>query len=125
MNDLFPRLMSYRHQRSGRLEKGLQYQLALARAVIAQPKLILLDEPSAGLTREEENQLVDILAALTKDYQISVLLMDKNLSFIKRVADTFTLLQDGRSVLKGTAAQLQQLSDNQVWQPASQTIRVM
>lgn len=106
ISELFPTLLAQRHQRSGSLAKGLQYQLALARAVITHPKLILLDEPSEGLTASEEDQLVATIAALTKGYSISVLLMDNNLAFVKRVADSFTLLHHGRSVMSGTAADL-------------------
>lgn len=115
ISQLFPTLLSERHQRSGMLAKGLQYQLALARAVITHPKLILLDEPSEGLTAHEADQLVAIITALTKQHNISVLLMDKNLPFVKRVADNFTLLHHGRSIMSGTAADLMRLSGAVEW----------
>ncbi|QGX90999.1 ATP-binding cassette domain-containing protein [Tatumella sp. TA1] len=113
--ELFPALLARRHQRSGTLDKGLQCQLALARAVITHPKLVLLDEPSEGLSPQEEDQLVAIVSALTRDYQISVLLMDNNLAFVSRVADNFTLLHHGRSVMKGTAADLAEFGGKERW----------
>ena len=115
ISQLFPTLITVRHQRSGTLAKGLQYQLALAKAVITHPKLILLDEPSEGLTAHEADQLVAIITALTKQHNISVLLMDKNLPFVKRVADNFTLLHHGRSIMSGTAADLMRFSGAVEW----------
>jgi len=115
ISQLFPTLITVRHQRSGTLAKGLQYQLALAKAVITHPKLILLDEPSEGLTAHEADQLVAIITTLTKQHNISVLLMDKNLPFVKRVADNFTLLHHGRSIMSGTAADLMRFSGAVEW----------
>ncbi|MBT0730739.1 ABC transporter ATP-binding protein [Rosenbergiella nectarea] len=125
ISELFPILLTERHQRSGALAKGLQYQLALARAVITHPKLILLDEPSEGLTASEADHLVAIIAALTKDYNISVLLMDNNLAFVTRVADHFTLLHHGRSVMSGTAADLVRFGGTEKWSNGSSPTRVM
>lgn len=124
ISELFPALLAERHHRSGTLAKGLQYQLALARAVITYPKLILLDEPSEGLAVEEANHLVAIITALTKEHNISVLLMDKNLDFVKRVADNFTLLHHGRSIMSGTAADLMRFSGAVEWSTKALT-RVM
>lgn len=124
ISELFPALLAERHHRSGTLAKGLQYQLALARAVITYPKLILLDEPSAGLAVEEADHLVAIITALTKKHNMSVLLMDKNLDFVKRVADNFTLLHHGRSIMSGTAADLMRFSGAVEWSTKALT-RVM
>lgn len=125
ISELFPTLIAKRHQRSGALVKGLQYQLALARAVITYPKLILLDEPSEGLTASDADQLVAIISALTKEYNTSVLLMDNNLAFVKRVADNFTLLHHGRSVMSGTAAELMRFSGPDEWGYDTPMTRVM
>ncbi|WP_241607085.1 ATP-binding cassette domain-containing protein [Rosenbergiella australiborealis] len=125
IRELFPALLVQRHQRSGALTKGLQGQLALARAVITHPKLVLLDEPSEGLSACEEDQLVSIIATLTQRHNISVLLMDNNLAFVRRVADTFTLLHHGRSVLTGTAADLLRFGGIETLVAGTSTPRVM
>ena len=104
--DLFPLLYSLRHQRSGELPIDQQQQLALARALVLQPKLLILDEPTEGMSPWLEEEMGNLIHRLNHDFGMTILLLEQRLSFIRRVADYFLLLHRGRNVAHGTVAQL-------------------
>jgi len=104
--DLFPALYSLRHQRSGELPMGQQQQLALARALVLQPKLLILDEPTEGMSPWLEEEMGNLIHRLNHDFGMTILLLEQRLSFIRRVADYFLLLHRGRNVAHGKVAQL-------------------
>jgi len=104
--DLFPALYSLRHQRSGELPLGQQQQLALARALVLQPKLLILDEPTEGMSPWLEEEMGNLIHRLNHDFGMTILLLEQRLSFIRRVADYFLLLHRGRNVAHGKVAQL-------------------
>lgn len=104
--DLFPALYSLRHQRSGELPIDQQQQLALARALVLQPKLLILDEPTEGMSPWLEEEMGNLIHRLNHDFGMTILLLEQRLSFIRRVADYFLLLHRGRNVAHGTVAQL-------------------
>lgn len=104
--DLFPSLYSLRHQRSGELPVGQQQQLALARALVLQPKLLILDEPTEGMSPWLEEEMGNLIHRLNHDFGMTILLLEQRLSFIRRVADYFLLLHRGRNVAHGKVAQL-------------------
>lgn len=104
--DLFPALYSLRHQRSGELPMGQQQQLALARALVLQPKLLILDEPTEGMSPWLEQEMGNLIHRLNHDFGMTILLLEQRLSFIRRVADYFLLLHRGRNVAHGKVAQL-------------------
>jgi branched-chain amino acid transport system ATP-binding protein len=85
---------------AGRLSYGLQRRLELAMAMASRPRLLLLDEPSAGLDPDEISQLIDQVRALPAD--VTVLLIDHNLHVVWSVADTATVLHHGRHLTTGT-----------------------
>ncbi len=109
--DLFPALYSLRHQRSGELPVDQQQQLALARALVLQPKLLILDEPTGGMSPWLEEEMGNLIHRLNHDFGLTILLLEQHLSFIRRVADYFLLLHRGRNVAQGKVAQL---DDNMV-----------
>lgn len=104
--DLFPALYSLRHQRSGDLPIDQQQQLALARALVLQPKLLILDEPTEGMSPWLEEEMGNLIHRLNHDFGLTILLLEQRISFIRRVADYFLLLHRGRNVAHGKMAQL-------------------
>ncbi|RWR02163.1 branched-chain amino acid ABC transporter ATP-binding protein [[Pantoea] beijingensis] len=104
--ELFPALYSLRHQRSGELPIDQQQQLALARALVLQPKLLILDEPTEGMAPWLEEEMGNLIHRLNHDFGMTILLLEQRLSFIRRVADYFLLLHRGRNVAQGKVALL-------------------
>ncbi|WP_058913626.1 ABC transporter ATP-binding protein [Entomohabitans teleogrylli] len=104
--DLFPELYPLRQKRSGELPADLQLRLAMARALVARPELLILDEPTLGAGQRLVNDISQLIQRLNRDFGITILLVEQRLSFIRRVADRFFLLHRGRNVAQGNIAQL-------------------
>ncbi|MEF3092019.1 ATP-binding cassette domain-containing protein [Raoultella sp. WB_B2P2-3] len=104
--DLFPQLYALRQSKGAALSEDDRYQLALARALIVRPRLLILDEPSRGSGQHFMHKLGDLLVRLNRDIGLTVLLAEQHLPFIRRVADRFCLLHRGRSVAQGDVIQL-------------------
>jgi len=103
--DRFPPLKSRRHQRAGLLSGGEQQMLAIARGLIAQPEVLMLDEPSLGLAPMLVESLYDLLADL-RDEGATILLVDQMATLALSVADRAYVLQSGSIGQKGQAAHL-------------------
>jgi branched-chain amino acid transport system ATP-binding protein len=101
----FPRLRERLHSRAGLLSGGEQQMLAIARGLMAKPRIVLLDEPSLGLAPAMINELFDILAKL-RDEGVTILLVDQMAALALTVADRGYLLESGRIVRADTAAAL-------------------
>lgn len=91
----FPRLSERRKQQARLLSGGEQQMVAIGRAVMAKPRLLLLDEPSGGLAPQFINEIGSIVQAL-KDDGATMLMVEQNLSLAFKVADRFIILRDGR-----------------------------
>lgn len=102
---LFPRLQERRRQRAGTLSGGERQMLALGRALMSEPKILLLDEPSLGLAPAIVESLYETLARL-HDEGLTLLIAEQSIQLALEVADYAYVLQTGRTVLEGTAAQL-------------------
>ena len=102
---LFPRLAERRQQLAGSLSGGEQQMLAIARALMGRPTLLLLDEPSLGLAPMLVAELMAILAALHRD-GLSLLLVEQNATAALAIADRAVVLETGRVRLQGSAAEL-------------------
>ena len=104
----FPRLRQRRMQQAGTLSGGEQQMLAIGRALMLRPRLMLLDEPSFGLAPLVVREMFDILGALNRDEKVSMLLVEQNASLALSLADTAYLLETGRIVTSGPAAQIRE-----------------
>jgi branched-chain amino acid transport system ATP-binding protein len=103
--DEFPRLRERAHQLARHLSGGEQQMLAIGRALITNPDLILMDEPSEGLAPLIVAQIGDIMRRL-RDHGHAILLVEQNLSLALAVADEVHVLSAGRTVYRGTAGEL-------------------
>lgn len=105
MYDLFPKLAERRNQLAGTLSGGEQQMVAVARALMAKPRLLLMDEPSMGLSPKLVEQSFDLIADLHAR-GVSMLVVEQNANMALSVADRGYVLQTGRVVLTGPAADL-------------------
>ena len=102
----FPRLKERRRQQAGTLSGGEQQMLAVSRALMLRPRLLLLDEPSFGIAPLIVQELFTILAGINKAEGMSMLLVEQNASLALKLAQQAYLLETGRVVMSGTAAQI-------------------
>jgi branched-chain amino acid transport system ATP-binding protein len=100
---LFPRLQERRHQRAGTLSGGEQQMLAIGRALMLRPKLMLLDEPSLGLAPNLTRELFKVLRRIKEDEGTAMLIVEQNANLVLEFADAAHVLETGRVVLSGTA----------------------
>lgn len=104
--DLFPMLKDVLGRSGGNLSGGQQQQLAIARALLAQPKVILLDEPTEGIQPNIVEQIEDVITRLNRERGITVVLVEQNVAFARRASSRFVLLEKGRVVAKGAVSDL-------------------
>ncbi len=103
---VFPRLRERRAQRAGSLSGGEQQMLAVARALMSRPKLLLCDEPSLGLAPLITKELFAVIERLNVEEGLSVLLVEQNANLAMHIASRVYLLETGRIVAQGTADEL-------------------
>ena len=104
--ELFRVLLELKGRRGGNLSGGQQQQLAIARALLAQPKVILLDEPTEGIQPNIVEQIEDVITRLNRERGITVVLVEQNVAFARRASHRFALLEKGRVVAKGAIGEL-------------------
>ena len=100
--ELFPVLKSMLRRRGGDLSGGQQQQLAIARALVSEPSLLILDEPTEGIQPNVVREIGDVIQKLNRERGLTVLLVEQKLPFARRVADRFCLMQKGRIVAEGS-----------------------
>ncbi len=104
----FPRLKERRHQQAGTLSGGEQQMLAVSRALMLRPRLLLLDEPSFGLAPLIVREIFDIMRAINKSENVSILLVEQNAAMALDLADRAYLIETGKVVLSGTSQEIKQ-----------------
>ncbi len=109
---MFPILEERRHQSGGTLSGGEQQVLAIARALMSRPRLLLLDEPSLGLAPLVMKRIFEIIKEINESQEVTIFLVEQNAYHALRLADRGYVMANGRIVLKGTGAEL--LADERV-----------
>lgn len=106
--ELFPRLQERHEQKAGSLSGGEQQMLAIARAMMSRPRLLLLDEPSLGLAPIVTQQLFEQLARLNRETGLSMLIVEQNATLALAIASRAYVLEAGAIALSGEASQLRE-----------------
>ena len=109
----FPRLKEREHQRAGQLSGGEQQMLAMARALMGRPELLMLDEPSLGLSPLLVSQIFEIIRRINRERGVAILLVEQNAHIALQTADYGYVIEVGRNVMEGECVQLRQSADIQ------------
>src|SRR5437762_1898029 len=109
--DYFPVLKARAEQRAGQLSGGEQQMLAISRALMARPKMMLLDEPSLGLSPKLVKEIFDIIGRINTEQGVTVLLVEQNANMALHIADYGYVLEVGRIVMEDTCARLLEKDD--------------
>jgi len=102
----FPVLDKMRNRRGGDLSGGQQQQLAIARAMVGNPKVLLLDEPTEGIQPNIIQLIGEVLVKLAKERNMTIVLVEQYLDFVRDIAQSFYVLSRGRVVAAGKTAEL-------------------
>jgi branched-chain amino acid transport system ATP-binding protein len=108
--ELFPNLAEMRNRPGGRMSGGEQQMLTIARTLMGNPSLVLLDEPSEGLSPKIVEQMVDAIATMKKE-GVSLLVSEQNLHFARLISDRAYIIESGRICFSGSMAELDARSD--------------
>ena len=104
--DLFPVLKEMLSRRGGDLSGGQQQQLAIGRALVLEPELLILDEPTEGIQPNIVAEIGDIISRLQKELGMTILLVEQKLKFVRAVTDRFIILDRGRTMVDGEIGDL-------------------
>ena len=104
--ELFPVLKEMLHRRGGDLSGGQQQQLAIARALVLNPDILILDEPNEGIQPNIVQLIRDVLLKLNKEHGITIVLVEQKLPFARAVGEEFILMEKGHVIATGPMPEL-------------------
>ena len=104
--DMFPVLYDMKHRQGGDLSGGQQQQLAIGRALVTDPKLIIFDEPTEGIQPNIVAEIASIVRRLNKEIGLTVLLVEQKLPFARKMGDRFFIIDRGHGVAEGLMVDL-------------------
>ena len=99
--ELFPVLKEFLNRRGGNLSGGQQQQLAIARAMLTDPKIVLLDEPTEGIQPNIVEQIEDVIMRLNSEHRITVILVEQDVNFARRASRSFVIMEKGHVAASG------------------------
>jgi urea transport system ATP-binding protein len=104
--ELFPVLRDFLDRRGGNLSGGQQQQLAIARALLTNPKIMLLDEPTEGIQPNIVEQIEDAIITLNRQHGITIMLVEQDIAFARRASDSFVIMEKGQVAAGGPVSLL-------------------
>lgn len=104
--ELFPMLKEFLDRPGGNLSGGQQQQLAIGRAMLTDPKIILLDEPAEGIQPNIVEQIEQAILTLNRQFGITIVLVEQDIAFARRASKTFALMEKGQLVASGAISEL-------------------
>ena len=104
-------LLDLANREAGNLAYGQQRRLEIARCMVTEPKLLMLDEPAAGLNPAETKELNQLIVSLKEDYNVSVVLIEHDMSLVMDISDRINVINQGRPLASGTPEEIRQNDD--------------
>ena len=104
----FPILGKRRHQAGGTLSGGEQQMLAISRALLARPSLLLLDEPAAGMNPQETRELDELIVRIRNEDKLAILLIEHDMKLVMNISDRIYVMEYGKEIAQGTPQQIKE-----------------
>lgn len=104
-------LLEFANREAGNLAYGQQRRLEIARCMVTEPGLLMLDEPAAGLNPKETNELDELIVSLKEDYNVSILLIEHDMGLVMGISDRIVVINQGRPLATGTPDEIRDNPD--------------